>query len=208
MEEIRYIPQAGDMYSLGASKGDMATNVAVRVMSEDGWQGVTIRSIARAANVTPQAISAWFPSVAVMRRAIAHRYADRRLRELASRAWHAVNLDLSVERSERPDHEIVGLLPRTWLQETFDRIWLSIEDAARWDDTLAEIVADFDGREWHLVRTMLRGSGVEIDEVEVDLVLALVRGLRAGRCAKVDPLTAAQADAALRRALERSGATA
>ena len=48
----RYIPRFGPMFS-GSSpaKAEMATDLAIPLLAEGGWSAVTLRTVARAANV-------------------------------------------------------------------------------------------------------------------------------------------------------------
>lgn len=104
-------------------------------VAEGGWSALTLRNVAAAANLTPQAIAAWFPSVGAMRIAVAAVYGDRWVRHLRylgrTRTLRPVGeppLDLSALTA--------ALLPQTWLEEVFDGVWLTIVEAGRWDEAI------------------------------------------------------------------------
>src|SRR5690349_5746113 len=92
-EDERYIPRWGPMFTNGSlAKADLATNVAIPLVAEGGWGALTLRSMASAANVTPQAIAAWFPSATAMRVAIAGRYGQRWIRHRGRMAGRSLVL--------------------------------------------------------------------------------------------------------------------
>ena len=166
-DDDRYIPRWGPMFSRGtAARAELATDLAIPLVAEGGWQAVTLRSVARAANVTPQAIAARFPSVAVMRVAIAERYGRRWMGERRAVAH------------------------RRMLEETFDGVWLTVVEAGRWDEAIGASVAAVQEDERDLVAELLDDPE---DEGDVDLVLTLVRGLRAARVAQRGDVTSRSA---------------
>jgi AcrR family transcriptional regulator len=187
-DDMRFIPRSGPMFSGGSlAKADLATNLAIPLMAEGGWSALTLRNISRAANVTPQAIAAWFPSVDAMRAAIAERYGQRWIRERSCLARRAIRLP---QPDSQPDSETVAvprvalaMLPATWLEDVFDGVWLTVVEAGRWDEAVGSAVAAVQESERDLVDELLAGADGR-DEVlkhEVDLMLAIVRGLRASR---------------------------
>ncbi len=187
--EQRYIPRSGAMFSRGSlARAEMATDLAIPIVAEGGWPALTLRTVADAANVTPQAIAAWFPSVGDMRVAVAARYGDRWVRERRHLARRRTARFHSGAGSPTVPDLAVALLPQSWLEEVYDGIWLSIVEAARWDDALAATVTSVHEREHELVRDLVEqaaSSGPERPEphqleVRTELVLALVRGMRAG----------------------------
>jgi len=202
----RFIPRFGPMFS-GSSpvKADMATDLAIPLLADGGWSAVTLRTVARAANVTPQAIAAWFPSVNAMRVAIAGRYGQRWIRERANLAHRRM------VRIPRPDAVSAArsqvahaLLPETWLEEVFDGVWLTVVEAGRWDEAVGSSVADVQECEHDLVADLLdeRLRDVVADpdgrsSDHVDIVLALVRGLRVARTSPHGGMSAEQASALL-----------
>lgn len=192
----RYIPRFGPMFT-GSSpaKGDMATDLAIPLLAEGGWSAITLRTVARAANVTPQAIAAWFPSVTAMRIAIAERYGDRWIRERGCVARRRLfdrprPVAVSTARSEVAH----ALLPQTWLEEVFDGIWLTVVEAGRWDEAVGSAVADVLERERDVVADLLADRlrdlpddaalGDQQLDQDVEIVLALVRGLRTARTSR------------------------
>ena len=192
----RYISRFGPMFR-GASpaKADRATDLAIPLLAEGGWSAVTLRTVAAAANVTPQAIAAWFPSITAMRTAIAERYGDRWIAERRAVAGRrlirtARPADVDSARSQ----VALALLPGAWSEEVFDGVWLTVSEAGRWDEAIGSVVAEVQERERDLVAAFLEerlrdlpsfpdGMGEDRFEQHVDIVLALVRGLRVARAA-------------------------
>lgn len=184
----RYIPRIGPMFSQGSvARAELATDLAIPILAEGGWSALTMRRVALAANVTPQAIAAWFPSVASMRAAVAERYGDRWIRERGrlarNRLLHA-RIAGSIDQDEAPalSQLATALLPESWLEETYDGIWLTIVEAGRWDETIGEAVAAVQERERDVVRDLIDPSGASdlaSLEHDVELVLAMVNGMRA-----------------------------
>lgn len=195
-DELRYIPRWGPMFSRGTTaRADLATDLAIPIVAEGGWPALTLRNVAHAANVTPQAIAAWFPSVAAMRAAVAARYGDRWIRQ---RVVFARTRTLAVRSGFTAPtvSDLVGaLLPQSWLEEVYDGIWLSIVEAGRWDEAIGSAVAEVEERERDIVHAVLGGrggDGVEHLDRDVDLALALVRGLRATQAPAREGVTAAR----------------
>lgn len=206
-DDERYMSRFGPMFSRGSlAKADMATDLAIPLLAEGGWSAITLRTVARAANVTPQAIAAWFPSVTAMRVAIAERYGDRWVRErdyVAHRRMFGRPRPADVDTAR---FEVAhALLPETWLEETFDRVWLTVVEAGRWDDAIGSVVAEVQEPERDAVaalladrcRDVLADPGHLVDP-HVDVVLALVRGLRVARTSTQDPMSAERAAEILR----------
>ena len=190
----------------------MATDLAIPLLAEGGWSAVTLRNIATSANVTPQAIAAWFPSVTVMRVAIAERYGQRWIRERGAVARRRMLLSelagTDVPAHARPAQVALALLPETWLERVFDGVWLTVAEAGRWDDVIRSSVAAVEEAERDLVTDMLVQAGATDraqTERDVDLVLALVRGLRVALVLTSDRMSVERASELLRAAL--SGAT-
>jgi AcrR family transcriptional regulator len=202
----RSIPITGPMFSpTSPAKADLATDLAIPLLAQGGWSALTLRNMARAGNVTPQAIAAWFPSVHAMRAAIARRYGERWLRErqyLAHRrlwwpdrfeptALAAVGLfDGALPRAA------VALLPATWLEELFDGVWLTVVEAGRWDEEIGSSVAAVLDGERSLLAELLGGTpglGQAPLEADVDLVLSTVRGLRLACAGQRGEVTSASA---------------
>lgn len=214
----RYIPWSGPMFkATSLAKAERATDLAIPLLADGGWSAVTLRTLAGAANVTPQAIAAWFPSITEMRRAIAERYGDRWVDERRVVAGRrlirtARPADVDSARSQ----VALALLPETWLEEVFDGVWLTVAEAGRWDEVIGRVVAAVQQRERDVVAELLEeqlrdlpsfpdGMGEQRFEQHVDLVLALVRGLRVARTAPHGRMEAVRATAVLHGGL--SGGT-
>lgn len=180
-----YIPRSGPMYcDTSSARSEMATNLAIPLLARDGWSALTLRNMATAGNVTPQAIAAWFPSVVAMRVAVAERYARRWVGHLGLQAHRrALRSGKDVEALTVPD-VVTFVLPHTWLEETFDGVWLTIVEAGRWDTRIAVSVAWAQEQERDVIRGLIDPRGRrDRDQLEheVEQALALVRGLRVTR---------------------------
>ena len=160
-DEIRYIPRSGPMFSGGSvAKADMATNLAIPLLAERGWSALTLRNVARASNVTPQAIAAWF----------AFRGRDARgcWRDgtgnggSASEAvWPAGGScsGRSPSSPSRLPQVALALLPQTWLEQVYDGVWLTLVEAARWGEALSREVSTIEEAERDLVADLLHDLG-------------------------------------------------
>ncbi|MDR7255814.1 AcrR family transcriptional regulator [Nocardioides sp. BE266] len=215
--EQRYIPRSGAMFSgRSLARAEMATDLAIPIVAEGGWSALTLRSVADAANVTPQAIAAWFPSVGAMRVAVASRYGDRWIGERGYLARRRTLLPSPSSETLAVSDLVVALLPQSWLEEVYDGIWLTIVEAGRWDDGIAPTVDAVHGRERDLVRDLLEQPGRygaspgEVDaqalEQQVELVLGVVRGMRASHVPSRAGMTAHRAGTLL-TALGQTGCT-
>lgn len=174
VDEQRYIPRTGAMFSRGSvARAEIATDLAIEIIAGGGWSALTLRNVASAANVTPQAIAAWFPSVSAMRAAVAVRYGERWIRQLG---YFARTRYRPRPAGEPPDLAAVidALLPQSWLEEVFDGIWLSVVEAGRWDRAIGRSVTDVQEQERDIVRDLVDGSGHD-----PEMALDLVRGRRA-----------------------------
>ncbi|TGN63720.1 hypothetical protein EXE59_06955 [Nocardioides eburneiflavus] len=202
----RFIPTTGPMFSrTSPAKADLATDLAIPLLAQGGWSALTLRKMAKAGNVTPPAIAAWFPSVHEMRAAIAQRYGERWLRErgyVARRRlwWPALDETSALPTVGLPDGVLpraaLALLPATWLEKVFDGVWLTVVEAGRWDEEIASSVAAVLAAERDLVAELLGGGpglGQAPLEQDVDLVLATVRGLRASCAGQRGEVTSASA---------------
>ncbi|NYE35207.1 AcrR family transcriptional regulator [Nocardioides cavernae] len=170
----RSIPRSGAMFSRASlAKADLATNLAIPLLAEGGWAALTLRAMAHASHVTPQAIAAWFPSVAAMQAAVAGRYGDR---WIAERSYLARRRLLELQPAQTtPDAVVAALLPQSRLEEVFDGVWLTILEASRWDDGLGAAVAHVLAREKEVVHDLVSTSQ------DPGPVLEQVRGVRAAR---------------------------
>ena len=84
------------------------------------------------------------------------------------------------------------------------QVWFAFRELARTDTTVAECVAAQRQDERDLMRTLLRDRA---DDATIDIVLALVDGLRLA-ISFPEPMPVAQAHAALDNQLELMGLTA
>lgn len=180
----RFIPRSGPMFSRSSpAKAQMATDLAIPILADGGWPALTLRNVAAAANVTPQAIAAWFPSVAAMRAAVAAVYGDRWIRERGNLARARTFSASSGGAGLTVPDVALALLPQSWLEEVFDGIWSTIVEAGRWDDAIGSSVTAVRSRERALTRGLLEASRRDEHESlerEVELVLTFVHGFRRG----------------------------
>lgn len=204
-EDGPFIRRDGPMFRpISLNKAHIATDLAIPLLAAGGWDALTLRNVGRAARITPQAVAAWFPSVATMRSTIAGCYGERWIRERRRRAWSLATTPEAVA----PVELACALLPQTCEEEIFDRIWLTILEAARWDESVGKAAADIVAAERDLVAELLRdphGTPPEEPEPHVALVLALVHGVRAARCAPHLPMTVEQGEHAVRLGLSGPG---
>lgn len=193
-DELRYLPRSVTMFSQGTTaRAELATNLAIPIVAEGGWGALTQRNLAKAGNVTPQAIAAWFPSVVTMRAAVAARYGDRWIRERGYLARTRAGAARSAPETPTVEDVVVALLPHARHEEVFDGIWLTIVEAGRWDAAVGAAVTATHERERELVGDLLdppRQRAVEALDPDVDLVLTVVRGLRATHVPRRDGLAA------------------
>ena len=199
------------MYSLNTSKGNVATNVAIPALAAGGWQGFTLRRMAEYANITPQAVAAWFPTVAAMRTSVGVHYGERWIVHLRDRiAWYHPR-SARDRRVQTVADLAIAALPRTELQEEYDRIWLTVIEAAKWDEKLGQAVSEIEAREQeHVEDLIIQHGGHEVRDAEtmarVELagaaVVTMMRGVRAARCATHEPMTTERAEEVLRVVLD------
>lgn len=179
-DDRRLIPHMDAMFTTSSlAKADLATDLAIQLLADGGWSALTLRNMARAANMTPQAIAAWFPSAAAMRAAIAGRYGERWLRKRGTDAHHRLYRPLSSTEPLTVAQVALALLPATWLEETFAGVWLTIVEAGRWEEGVAASVAELREAERDLVLDLLTPVGCR-DETQredlIDVVLTVVQG--------------------------------
>ncbi|WP_139306474.1 hypothetical protein [Nocardioides exalbidus] len=169
----------GPMFAPGRpARSERATDLAIPVLHAGGWSGLTLRTMARAANTTPQAVAAWFPSVGRMRLAIAERYGKRWIRERGAAARRQLRA-IDTDDECRVVQVARALATRNRAERAFDGIWLTIVEASRWDLAIRSVVAPVLARERDLVTGLLVELGEpEPSESDVELALALVRGQR------------------------------
>lgn len=179
------------------AKADLATNLAIQLLADGGWSALTLRNLARAANVTPQAIAAWFPSVTVMRASIAGRYGERWLRERNHQAHHRIRPPFGSTEPVTLPQVALSLLPATWVEEVFAGVWLTILEAGRWDDAVGARLSVVREAERDMVLDLLTGVECPSDgrrEDHADLVLALTQGLSTARTRPDGAMSAERAE--------------
>lgn len=184
-DDRRIIPRSGGMFTNSSlAKADMATDLAIQLLADGGWSALTLRNVARAANVTPQAIAAWFPSVTEMRAAVAGRYGERWIRERHYQARAKIRAPVGSTEPVTPSQVALALLPATWLEEVYAGIWHTIVEASRWDEAVNARVTAIREAERDMVFDLLAqvecGDDAQREDF-TDLVLAAVAGISAAR---------------------------
>lgn len=177
------------------NRADIATDLAIPLMAERGWAGLTMAAVAQKGNMRRQSVAQWFGNVEALREQVAWRYAHRWLSLLSGQL-------AALHRAEAPDLETIArlLLPKDEDGIVFARIWLAICEAGRADETIAAATAFGESEQHAMVEAWLPDAPTS----EIRALTALVSGLRAQLTA-VDPLSLADACAAtavLRRSVE------
>ena len=174
-EGTSLIPRQGGMFTDSSlNKADLATNLAIQLLADGGWSALTLRNLARTANVTPPAIAAWFPSASVMHAAIAGRYGERWIRERGRRARMRMYAFGSTQPISLPQVAL-SLLPATRLEEVFDLLM----DVECGDEEQSEKYADLVLALTHgLVVARTAPHGAMSAERAEQVVHALLSGVR------------------------------
>lgn len=167
------------------NKADRATDLAIPVMAEEGWSGVTLAAIACRGNMRRQSVLTWFGSVDALREQIAWRYARR---------WSSLQLNSLVRlygADPDPVDVIQALLPTDDDGIIFARIWLSICDAGRTAPSIAAAAAFGECEQRDRIRRLLGND----DPSVLRTTCALLTGLRSQVCDR-DPISPDEARAA------------
>ncbi|QIK76624.1 hypothetical protein [Nocardioides piscis] len=165
------------------AKADMATDLAIPVMAEQGWQAVTLANVGARGNMSKQSVQAWFGGVQPLREQIAWRYARRWTQLLSYQLAGAYN-------PPGPNAATVAkrLLPADEDGIVFARVWLAICEAGRSDAAVGAATV-FGEQEQH---AMIRRWLPDEQSGAVRALAALVTGLRADLCSP-EPITLADA---------------
>jgi AcrR family transcriptional regulator len=154
--------------------GDLLTDGVMALLAESGATGVTMRRLATRRGISVGALTnRWGSRGRVLH--VAVNYFRHRWNELMGlRCW---------------TEGITGLLPASDDEIEDCHVWFAFCDLARTDPTLAECVAVQRQEERELVHALVRGKG---DEITVDLLVALIDGLRSALCSPA-PMPVARA---------------
>lgn len=176
-------------------RGDIATDGAIRLMARNGTGGVTLRSLADEFNCTPQAVRQWFGSTDGMWQQIAMRFGQRWFVSLTD------VLRIDPGRSSPWPRRSHHLLPFDAEEIAATRAWLAMTQLARDDESIGRILAEWEAREVEVVTDYAEQLDLALDPINVDMLVAVVRGLRHAVCAIERPMALARAHATLAHAL-------
>lgn len=169
------------------NRAEMATDLAIPLLAEHGWAGLTVAAIAARGNMRRQSVAQWFGNVEAMREQIAWRYARRWLLLLSDQLTVLYGAD-------SPDAGKVAqlLLPKDDDGIVFARIWLSVGEAGRSDTSIGAATTFAEAEQHAMVERWLPRA----EQRELHAVTALVTGLRAHLCS-TDPISLAAAQASV-----------
>jgi AcrR family transcriptional regulator len=177
-------------------RGEIATDGAIRLMARHGASGVTLRALADEFNCTPQAVRQWFGGTDQMWQQIALRFGHRWVSSLTD--LQRVDPGRARGGPIRPHH----LLPFDAEDIAATRAWLSMTQLARDDETIGEALAEWEAREVEAVLDFAEHLDLDLDPINVDVLVAVVRGLRHAVGATHGPMALARAHAVLTRVIE------
>ena len=140
---------------------DIATDMAIPLISREGFGAVTPAAVARSARCSRQAVHQWFGDQHALRRAVAGRFAARWSRWLTIRTG---------------SHGLPGLLLECDDVGSWCRVWLAMVELAARDEAVGDLVTSLRVREREAVRGALPPS------VPVGEAHALLEGLRVQLC--------------------------
>jgi AcrR family transcriptional regulator len=161
---------------------DLLTDAAIHLVETDGVTALTVRRLARAMRLSPSTLTSHLTDKHRMMDLVTKEVGDRLVRSVESGALR---------------HGIAGFVPDDE-QLSVVRAWLAMCELARAHDGLAGGVADTTDE---LQRALARVARVHPgDQLTLDTLTAIVTGLWAGRCDRLEPIPAASARAVLRHA--------
>jgi AcrR family transcriptional regulator len=161
---------------------DELVRATIHLINTEGIGSFTLRKIAAVARVSPSSVTA-------------HLENKRRLTDLVMKGI-AVRLDRELSYGVRRQGVIAFVPGDTVLPLV--RAWLAMCELARGDDELAIAVAYRENEQRYLVQWGCRLAPGDI--VTLVTMHALIGGLWTAMCARSDPMTPEQAEAALRHA--------
>jgi AcrR family transcriptional regulator len=189
-------PYATFMRPDSNDRGEMAADIAIRIIADDGCSAVTLRSLGDAIGVTPPGVRQWFGDTEGM---------WVRIVACCGRRWVGWISDwrrtAHVTRSQADANRALVLLPFDDEERSWTRVWLSLVERSRGRNDLAEVIAKVEGEELATVRRLVPG----ISEVQAEGLVAQARGLRHALCAGVDPMPIQRAQELLTAFTGRTG---
>ena len=172
-------------------RGEIATDGAIRLMARHGTTAVTLRALADEFNCTPQAVRQWFGGTDPMWKQIALRFGHRWVASL--RDTRRVDPGCPPGVAMRPHH----LLPFDAEDVAATRAWLAMTQLGRDDEAIGEVLVEWEAREVEVVLDHADWLDLDLDPITVDVLVAVVRGLRHAVCATQRPMALARAHAVL-----------
>lgn len=147
-----------------ADSGDLLTDGIMELLGESGATGVTLRRLAANRGLSVGALTNRWGSRGRMLHVAVNYFRHR---------WNdVIALNCLTEG-------VTGLLPRTDEEVEDCHVWFAFCDLARTDPTVAECVAAQRQDERAFVRALVPDAA---DETTIDLLVALVDGLRLALC--------------------------
>jgi len=181
--------------SLSVDRRDIVTDCMIELLAEGGFPAVTLRALAHRIGVTPSGVLWWFGSIDLMWEAIAARYGWRWIAFLRDPARFHRRSPL---RPASCTHAVHGLLPGTDEEVVWTRVWLALVEVGRHTQRVGAVIDMIEAEERALVACLL---GPGSDPLTIEMVTALVRGLRHAICAPESPMPIRTAHAVLARQL-------
>jgi AcrR family transcriptional regulator len=172
---------------------DELVRATIHLMNTEGIESFTIRKLAAVARVSPSSVISHLENKARVTDLVTKLVSRQLEDELTSGVRRRGVLAFVPDDTAAPEDPVLPLV----------RTWLAMCELARGNDDLAACVAYLEDQQRYLFEWGCR-LGPE-DAVTVDAVRALVTGLWTAMCARSEPMSAARATAALRRACEALG---
>ncbi len=150
--------------------GDLLTDAVMALLVESGATGVTLRRLADRRGISVGALTTRWGNRARMMHVAINYFRQRCTEDMADRGI---------------SEGVLAMLPASESEVEDCQIWLAFCDLARTDATLALCVTDQRAQERELLCALLarQGGASGVDESTVDLLLAVVDGLRTALCA-------------------------
>jgi AcrR family transcriptional regulator len=163
------------------TRTDALLVAAVQLICRGGLRALTLRAVAAESRVSGASIIHHFGNRARMDRVLGRTFGHRWIDQISLR---------SLRRG------VHAFLPEDEEELVAARVWLAWLELGRTDPALAANLAGIRGRHRELLDVL---TGRTFDEVDLDLLVAVVEGLVAATCAPGDPMTPERARAALER---------
>jgi AcrR family transcriptional regulator len=190
------MPRVGPfMRDLSLHRGEIVTDGAIRLMARHGVSAVTLRALADEFNCTPQAVRQWFGGTDQMWHEIALRFGHRWVSSLSD-PWR---IDPCGSRNSPIRHH--HLLPFDAQDIAATRAWLALTQLARDDEAIGDVLAVWEAKELEVVAGIAERLELALDPMNLDMMVAVVHGLRHRVCSTQRPLALARAHSVLTHAI-------